>query len=101
MSEPRLIAPEETAEDHDASLRPLALADFTARRRRAAISRFFIEAAKARRDPLDHVLFVGPPGLGKTTLAQIVARELGGELPLDLRSGDRQRRRSRRAIDGA
>jgi holliday junction DNA helicase RuvB len=73
----RLIAPEQAAEDQEASLRPLKLADFTGQEAARKNLKIFIEAAKARRDALDHVLFVGPPGLGKTTLAQIVARELG------------------------
>lgn len=73
----RLVSPSARDDDSDLSLRPLALDDFTGQEAARANLKVFIEAAKKRGDALDHVLLVGPPGLGKTTLAQIVARELG------------------------
>jgi Holliday junction DNA helicase RuvB len=90
---PRLLTPERREDDTDASLRPLVLAEFIGQRQARANLQVFVQAAKARGDALDHVLFVGPPGLGKTTLAQIVARELGVNFrstsgPVIARAGD-------------
>ncbi len=74
----RLVAREERKDDHpDARLRPTRIADFIGQRQVCDNLRVFIGAARVRGEVLDHVLFHGPPGLGKTTLAQIVARELG------------------------
>lgn len=64
-------------EREDPALRPESLSDFTGQEKLKANLSVFIQAARARKEALDHVLFHGPPGLGKTTLAQIVAKELG------------------------
>lgn len=81
MNDSRIIHPEKQGEEqavsHDVSLRPQSLDEFVGQAKVRGNLKVFIEAAKKRAEALDHVLFVGPPGLGKTTLAQIMAKELG------------------------
>ncbi len=90
----RLVATEQREDDSgEASLRPLTLGEFIGQDQARANLKIFIDAARGRGEALDHVLFSGPPGLGKTTLAQIVARELGVNFrstsgPVIARAGD-------------
>ncbi|HMR33752.1 MAG TPA: Holliday junction branch migration DNA helicase RuvB, partial [Geminicoccus sp.] len=92
MSE-RLVAPVATQEDSEGSLRPRRLAEFIGQQQLRTNLAVFVDAARARGEAMDHVLFAGPPGLGKTTLAQIVAAELGVGFrmtsgPIIVRAGD-------------
>ena len=78
MRDARVITPEKADEDAAlAGLRPQTLDDFVGQRQVCENLSVFVQAARKRNEALDHVLFYGPPGLGKTTLAQIAARELG------------------------
>ena len=79
MSRPEITTPEALADESvvELSLRPQRLSEFIGQEKVKSSLRVWIEAALARREPLDHALFFGPPGLGKTTLAELMAREMG------------------------
>ncbi len=92
--ETRIIAPEsQEADNPDKALRPQTLDEFIGQEAARANLRVFVEAARSRGEAMDHLLLHGPPGLGKTTLAQIVSRELGVNFrmtsgPVIARAGD-------------
>jgi len=76
----RFLDPSGGAGEDDTSLRPLSLGEFVGQEKLKEKLSIFIQAARQRGESLDHCLFYGPPGLGKTTLASIIAREMGGQL---------------------
>lgn len=90
-------------EKSEITLRPQKLDDYIGQKKATDNLKIFIEAAKLRNEPLDHVLFYGPPGLGKTTLAGIISNEMGVDIritsgPAIERAGDRSETGSKYAI---
>ena len=91
--EENILSPDELKEDYENTLRPKSIDEFIGQADLKKNLKIFLEASKIRKRALDHVLFHGPPGLGKTTLGQIIARELGVNFkmtsgPVLTKSGD-------------
>lgn len=83
IEEDRFVAPQlqtSTESQHDRAIRPLSLAEYIGQQAVKEQMQIFIPAAKKRSEPLDHTLIFGPPGLGKTTLANIIANEMGSNI---------------------
>ncbi len=77
MTDERMVSGKKQSDDHDDGLRPRRLKDITGQERIIESLQIAVDAAKVRKEPLDHLLFYGPPGLGKTTLSHVMANEMG------------------------